>query len=332
MRDPTSGFTPFDAEAVTAVQDAGAFDAAPAPLIAIIQQTWEAALGVARAEPTDDFFDIGGNSLIAGNAVAMLGAKIGIDLPLRAIFEAPTPAEMADLILEKQTRRTSRSRTFPGITPVTPEWLVPLQPKGTLAPVWLVPGGVGGVWTLKRDAKVAALVGDQRPFYGFQRDPPQLDLRRPDWISATAALYVQQMRNLQRAGPFLIYGICSGGALAWEVATQLANCGEEIAGVLLYESALAPDFASQSPRRGRRMMPYYAPSPLPVDLTLLMTETWHAADRSAGWRQVALGLVTTVVMPGSTPGAHNLYINREPMIADRVRAWIERSEARVVPE
>lgn len=292
-----------------------------------IQEVWAETLDLERATDSDDFFDLGGNSLIAGGAVAALSSRLGVDLPLRAIFAAPTPAEMADLILEMRSPRSGRSQAIEGITPPFPDWLVPLQPFGLERPIWLVPGGVGGVWTLKRDAAVAKHVGKQRPFFGFQREPPQLDIRRPDWIAATAALYVAQIRAIQASGPYLIYGVCSGGPLAWEMADQLIAAGEAIAGILLYESALAADFAIVRPRR-RRLMPPYVPRPLPIDLTLLMTETWHASDRSAGWRQVAQGGVATIVMPGSTPGAHNLYVNREAMIAQHLREWIARSEAK----
>jgi hypothetical protein len=290
-----------------------------------VQRTWAEVLDVDPVGPHDDFFDLGGNSLIAAATLATLGDRVGMDLPLRTLFEAPTPAEMAELIAERRAAGRTINPPGGGTTPFLPSWVVPLQTAGALLPVWVVPGGMGGVWTLKRDAQVAALVGKDHPFFGFQRDPPQLDPNRRDWIAATATTYIEQMQRIQGRGPYLLYGICSGGPLAWEVATQLLAEGERLAGMLFYESALSPDFSTARPRRTRRPMPHYVPGGLPVDLTLLMTEAWHAKDRSAGWRQVARGAVTTVVMPGSTPGAHNLYVNREAMIAGHLRDWIDLS-------
>jgi acyl carrier protein/surfactin synthase thioesterase subunit len=303
----------------------------------MVEKTWAELLGVERVGPDDDFFDLGGNSLMVAAAVATLGERLGIELLPRALFEAPTPAEMVELIEELPAQRERDAGPVDGITPFFPEWVVQLQPAGAGRTVFVFPGGMGGKWTLVRDAKVASLVGREHPFYGFNRDPPHLERMREDWLQATAADYVAQMRNLQGRGPYLIYGICAGGPLAWEAARLLLLAGERIAGVIFYEVALDPNFANAqvSPEQARlqlarvgRVAPY-VPEALPVDLTLLMTETWHARDRSAGWRQVAHGEVETVVMPGDTPGAHNLYVNREPMIAGHLRDWIAKSKARV---
>ena len=78
-----------------------------------------------------------------------------------------------------------------------------------------------------------------------------------------------------------------------------------------------------------KAMPRYEPPSLPVDLTLLMTEGWQSRGRSDGWRQVVQHDLETVVMPGDTPGAHNLYVGREALIAEHVRNWVARSEVRL---
>jgi acyl carrier protein len=316
-----------DRSPITSVAAAATRLPSPA-LTETVQRTWAEFLDVAGVGPHDDFFDLGGNSLIVAEALAKLGERVGIDLPLRALFEAPTPAEMAELIEELRAGPPAATGPIDGFTPFHAPWVVPLQREGTKRPVWVVPGGMGGVWTLKRDAQVASLVGRDHPFFGFQRDPAPIPRGADNWIAQMASAYVEQMRLIQGSGPYLIYGICNGGSLAWETARQLLAGGDDVAGVLFYEVALAADFASAEPRQRPGRMPHYLPQALPVDLTLLMTEVWHANDRSAGWRGLATGGVTTVVMPGDTPGAHNLYVNREPMIAGHLRDWIERSESR----
>lgn len=321
-----SRVTPAAAAAATATPP-------PADLTATIQQTWAEVLDIAAVGAHDDFFDLGGNSLIAPAALTALAERVGLALPLRSLFEAPTSAELADLIAELRGARRTASGSVDGVTPFFPEWVVPLQQAGNGRPVRVFPGGIGGVWTLKRDAQVAALAGRDRPWFGFRRDQPHLDLARPDWIAAMAAS-IAQMRSIQGRGPFLIYAICNGGVLAWETARQLLAAGEEVLGMLFHEVALRSDLSEEEiAERSRRnpalrRMPYYDPQPLPVDLTLLMTEAWRARDRSAGWREVTRGELTTVVMPGDTPGAHNLYVNREPMIAGHLCDWIARAEAR----
>lgn len=303
-----------------------------ASTLGIIRRAWADILHVDAVAADDDFFELGGNSLIVASAVALLGERIGIELPMRALFEAPTPSEMAELIDE--IRAKPAPVPSDGTTPFFPTWVVPLQPEGAGRPVFVFPGGLGGKWILKKDAQVAALVGRQHPFYGFRRDRPHPGRDRDDGISAMASGYVEQIRSLQGAGPYLLYGICSGGSLAWETAGQLMASGEAIAGLLFFEAPLRLDPAGITPAittprsaiPGR--LPPYTPQPLQVDLTLLMTEGWQARGRSDGWSRMALGSLETVVMAGDSPGAHNLYANREETIAEHVRNWIAQAEDR----
>jgi hypothetical protein len=296
-----------------------------------IQRTWADILRVESVAPDDDFFEIGGNSLIVAFAVARLGERLGLELPMRALFEAPTPTEMAELIGEI---RAERAESAGGTSPFFPQWVVPLQRAGAGRPVFVFPGGMGSKWMLIKDAQVAALVGRDHPFYGFQRDRPHISRARADWIAAMAADYAEQIRTVQGRGRYLLYALCNGGPLAWETARLLTAGGEPV-DLLLYEVPLAADFSTSLESAitpvdidpGR--MPPYRPEPLPVDLTLLMTEAWQAKHRSAGWRQVSRGQIETIIMPGDTPGAHNLYAGREEMVAGHLRDWIARAEARL---
>jgi hypothetical protein len=301
-------------------------------LLATIQEIWAAVLGTDQIGPDDDFIACGGTSLGLTTAAALLGERIGIDVPLRILFTASTPARMADLIAEL---RAGTDRDLgDGITPFFPDWVVHLQPEGFGRPVFVFPGGRGSRVVLAKDAQIAAMVGRVHPFYGFHREEAHIATDRDDWVEATAADYVTQIRTIQDRGPYLLYAICSGAPFAWEVARQLVDSGADIAGMFFYEAQLADD--SGEPGRPRYIplgpppgrAPTCVPEPLAVDLTLLMTEAWQAERKSDGWFQVARGGVETVVMPGSTPGEHALYYRREAMIARHLRDWIARTEDR----
>jgi hypothetical protein len=301
-------------------------------VLATIQEIWAAVLGTDLIGPDDDFFACGGTSLGLATAAALLGERIGVEVPLRVLFTASTPVRMAELIAE--LRAGAGPVLGEGITPFFPDWVVHLQSEGIGRPVFVFPGGRGNRVVLAKDAQIAAMVGRVHPFYGFHREVAHIATDRDDWTAATAADYVVQIRNIQNRGPYLLYAICSGAPFAWEVARQLVHSGADIAGMLFYEAQLADD--SGEPGRPRYIplgpppgrAPAYVPEPLAVDLTLLMTEVWHAERKSDGWFQVARGRVETVVMPGSTPGEHALYYRREAMIAKHLRDWIARTEDR----
>ena len=156
-------------------------------------------------------------------------------------------------------------------------------------------------------------------------------------VSALAAEYIAQIRLIQASGPYLLYGNCIGGYVAWEVARQLLAAGEEIAGILFYEVPIRPDFATVLPghppvhstRSLWRLSHYYRPHPLPIDLTYLMTESWHPRAWWAPWREVVLGRFETVVLPDLTLGAEAFLAQREAIIAEHVRTWIAAAEARI---
>ncbi len=300
------------------------------PPLPLIQQTWAEILGIEAIGPHDDFFELGGYSLLAASAAARLGQRLGRALPPHALFEAPTPREMAELIagLDAEPRNDAEE----GVTPFFPTWVVPLQPRGAGRPVLVFPAGHNETIAMAIEARVAGHVGREHPFWGFGREDPGLDSARAGGIPAMAAEYVVQMRAIQGRGPFLLYANCAGAPYAWDAARQLLGRGETIAGILFYEAPLRRD--AVWPLAGTTPAPTpspaqteddYRPPPLPVDLTQLMTRYWWERQWSAPWRDVALGSSETVVIPGETESAFD---RREERIARHVRDWIEAAERR----
>ncbi|MFF5204857.1 SDR family NAD(P)-dependent oxidoreductase [Streptosporangium sp. NPDC000396] len=67
-------------------------------LEATIARVWSDGLGVSRVGIDDDFFELGGNSLIAVQLIAALRKAVGVKLPMRSLFESPTVAELAVVV------------------------------------------------------------------------------------------------------------------------------------------------------------------------------------------------------------------------------------------
>jgi hypothetical protein len=209
--------------------------------------------------------------------------------------------------------------------------VIPLQREGRERPVFVFPAGHDEVTALAIEAQVAVHVGRDRPFWGFGRDDPQLDGARASGIPGLAAEYEAQMRTIQGEGPFLLYANCAGGPYAWETAARLLAAGEGIAGMLFYEVPLDPNLTAPLPHftpalmSEPRMPDGYRPQPLPVALTLVMTEFWRRRRWSVAWRAVALGGTRIVVISDQDVSDPS---RREARIAGHVRDWIERAEAR----
>ncbi len=71
-----------------------------------IATIWQELLGIEKIGIHDNFFDIGGNSLVATQLISRIQEIFSVDLPLASLFEQPTIANLAELILQKQIEET----------------------------------------------------------------------------------------------------------------------------------------------------------------------------------------------------------------------------------
>ncbi|HEX2076941.1 MAG TPA: amino acid adenylation domain-containing protein [Longimicrobium sp.] len=200
-------------------------------LEARLVQLWEALLGVEGIGPTQSFFELGGNSLLALRLLAQVKARLGCELPLAALFAGATVRQMAAAVRERQ-----------GEAPSAPAAVVPLQPHGALPPLFLVHAAdrdVAGYVSLVRH------LGPDQPVFGV-RDLGA-DLARP--VPVIAAGHVAALRAARPRGPYHLAGWSFGGYVAREMAVQLEREGETVAflGVL---DTLAPELARAWPWDG----------------------------------------------------------------------------------
>jgi len=178
---------------------------------------WEALLGVSGIGVTQSFFELGGNSLLALRLFARANRALGCDLPVATLFAGATVRHMADAVLEQ--RRAA---------PALPAAVVPLQPGGTLPPLFFIHSadrGVMGYVGLVRH------LGGGQPAYGV-RDLG--DLARP--VARIAAEHVAAIRAVQPHGPYALVGWSFGGVVAFEAALQLRRLGEAVAFVGLMDT------------------------------------------------------------------------------------------------
>jgi amino acid adenylation domain-containing protein len=187
-----------------------------------LAEIWQQVLGVNTISVTDNFFDVGGHSLLAVQLFAKIGAAFHQELPLATLFHAPTIEQLATLL------GSDRSK----VAEIAGSALVPLK-TGQKRPFFCV-HTIGG--HLLRYNDLARHLDPDQPVYGLQS--VGLDGRQRPYFSveAMAAHYIREMRTIQPAGPYLLGGASFGGKVAYEMARQLMESGEEVAVLAMFDT------------------------------------------------------------------------------------------------
>lgn len=202
---------------------------------------WEDLLGVDQVGVADSFFDLGGHSLIAVRLFAMIKKTYRTEFPISVLFEAPTIAQCAALVAER-TGGDSNSQTVD--TDATPKaasrrftHLVTMHngEGGPKTPFFLVAGMFGNVLNLRH---LAHLIGQERPFYGLQARGLYGDQPPHDTLAEAAAAQIEELRQVQPQGPYMLGGFSGGGLTAYEMARQLEAAGETVSLLVMLDTPL----------------------------------------------------------------------------------------------
>lgn len=185
-----------------------------------LRAIWQKALGARSVGVDNNFFDLGGHSLLGAQLFAQIEKKLGKNLPLATLFQAPTIAEIAEILRQEDWQPTWSS-------------LVPIRTEGTKPPLFLVHGAEGNVLLYK---DLAHYLGEDQPVYGLQSQGLNGNKPIETSFESMAANYMREIRSVQPEGPYYLSGYCLGGTLALEIAQQLKQQGEEVALLAMFET------------------------------------------------------------------------------------------------
>jgi acyl transferase domain-containing protein/thioesterase domain-containing protein len=190
---------------------------------------WQELLGTGRLGVNDDFFDLGGHSLVAVQLFVRIKKTYRVDLDLRVLFEARTIAKLADAIRAEIDHRD-------GHKPATPkQWssLVPIHPSGDLPPIYFVSGAGGHVLIFEN---LASHLGPDQPVFALQ--PPGLDGKHTflTRLEDIAAHYLKEIKSVQPHGPYHLAGYSFGGVVTFEMAQQLVANGDKVGLLVLLDT------------------------------------------------------------------------------------------------
>lgn len=181
---------------------------------------WEAILSVRPIGVRDNYFELGGHSLLAVKLMNRIEEAFGKNLPIATLLQAPTIEQLAVILRQKGW---------------SPPWscLVPIQASGSKPPFFCIHGINGAV---VRFHDLSRYLGPDQPFYALQAqglDPGHPCHTRTEDM---ASHYIKEIRRVQPQGPYFIGGYSFGGAIAFEMAQELAAQGQGDAVVVLFDT------------------------------------------------------------------------------------------------
>jgi amino acid adenylation domain-containing protein len=192
---------------------------------------WARTLRVERVGIHDDFFEIGGHSLLAVRLLDEMEREFGVEIPLASFFHGDVTVASLAAVVESTADR-----------PASGELMVADHTRGASPVIFFVYPNESSILSLRHFTKPLAdhrIVGLHHTHDGrrFDRSRGVEDLILP---------MLEAIRRVQPSGPYRIAGYSFGGLLAYELASQLRACGDEVAWLGILDAAV-PGFT-----RGRR--------------------------------------------------------------------------------
>jgi amino acid adenylation domain-containing protein len=193
-----------------------AYAAPKTPRQEAIAECFGEILRIDKVGLNDDFVELGGDSLMVAELLFLIERKLSAPCPEDFFFQERTVAAL-DRNFEFNSRHNH---------------IVPIQPEGTQLPLFCIHNHSGHVLEYRQLAK---LLNSDQPVFGVRSTNHEccLDSR----LEEIAARYVREIQRVQPTGPYHLCGNCFGGLVAFEVAQQLRQKGEEVALLALIDTA-----------------------------------------------------------------------------------------------
>ena len=236
----------------------------------VLAEWWQELLGVETVGLDDDFFDLGGHSLIAVRMFSKIKKTYQQDFSLSTLFEARTIRQLAGLIRKaappsipghqvdldpaalsetRDTRQladvTRKAKPLASTEAKTWSALVPIQPNGSRLPLFCL-HALGS--SLLAYGHLAKYLGPDQPVYALQSPLESQPYIRETSIEELASIYVKEIQALLPEGPYMLAGLSLGGLIALEMLQQIHAQGKQ-SGLLILFDTFVPGCHYQVPAR-----------------------------------------------------------------------------------
>ena len=200
----------------------------------------------------DDFFDLGGHSLLSVQLLAETESYLGRRVRWAKLGQLSTIAKFAEFVeqaedetaistpgsglgAEIMTRLRSHTAAWVGRRASADSLITGLNTGGSRQPVF---------WVVQRYLNLARLaehLGADQPIYGMRSGHRIMD-RTPANVRALAECYVDHVLEIQGGGPLIVGGICQGAEIAFQMALRLNDLGHELNLLGLQERFIPHDY------------------------------------------------------------------------------------------
>ena len=307
----------------------------------MLASIWGRVLNASDIGIHDDFFDLGGHSLIGIQLLGQVEQQFNKTLPLKSLFEAPTIAQFAELLKGEGAAHDWKNLSL-------------VQPEGDGLPLFCVHGDEASHFIPK-------YLGNTRPFYAFFHQGEDGKRIEHTSVESIAAHFIREMKQARPKGPYLLTGYSFGGIVAYEMAQQLTAAGDEVPLLAVFDTyapGLHPEAIKADakpwdglkkavlrgivkralhgngpvPARWRnfhitdtydRAVKSYVPSPYNGKLTVIKAaQSW--GPKEMGWEKLAKGGIDVVLVPGD-----HYSLIKEPHVKELTRELATRFDVAV---
>ncbi|MBC7714649.1 MAG: amino acid adenylation domain-containing protein [Rhizobacter sp.] len=257
-----------------------------------LRQMWKDVLGITDLKNTDNFFAIGGNSLLAVQLFSKIAAEYKINLPLATLIEADNFESFANNLEKKLPVATDKilsvKREALSVIPQIYKSLVAIKTNGNKNPLFCF-HSVGG--NILNYVTLVPATKNERPLLALQSiglDGITLPLRS---IEDMAKNYVREIKLAQPEGPYLLAGGSMGGMIALEVAILLTKRGDTIEKLIMFDT-FGPnlDLKSYHKERKRPVFKKYR------DALMIRSKNWLNKFQSKIYRNLGLPVPLSVLL------------------------------------
>ncbi len=191
-----------------------------------LARIWSDVLGIANIGVDDNFFELGGHSMLAVALFSEIERAFGVPLPLSVLFRSATIRSLA-------------AELHAGGPDADEPAVLQLQPQGEGPPLFCICG-------VHAYQGLANALAPDVPVYGIWLPVEQTLFQTGDGnqvftdlsVEAMAVDYLQAVRAEQPTGPYRLLGFCFGGIVAYEMAQQLAQAGEQVSVLVMMDTML----------------------------------------------------------------------------------------------